>query len=73
MTLAEDPINMDTTDTGAMGGQIGLTKREYFAAIAMQSILRYAFDNEISGGMFKSVAIDSVRAADALINELNTG
>ncbi len=43
----------------------GLTKREYFAAMAMQSILTYS-KNHIS-----RIASDSIAAADALINELN--
>ena len=49
----------------------GLTKREYFAGLAMQSIIRYAFDNQLTQGLFETVAKDSIRAADALIHELN--
>lgn len=44
----------------------GLTKREYFAALALQGF--------ISTGQYKSagdMAQEAVYAADALINELN--
>ena len=46
----------------------GLTKREYFAAIAMQGILSNAHSHSLSR---KEVAISSVEMADALIEELN--
>jgi hypothetical protein len=38
MTNGNDPINMGTTEFGTMGGQYGLTKREYFAAMALQGL-----------------------------------
>lgn len=43
----------------------GLTKREYFAAMALQGLL--ANDS----GLITSKARDAVKAADALIEELN--
>lgn len=43
----------------------GLTKREYFAAIAMQGLVTY-----VDLSVEKTAEI-SVRQADALINELN--
>jgi len=46
----------------------GLTKREYFAAMAMQGYISCGKANVIS---CKSLAIYSVQAADALIEELN--
>lgn len=54
----------------------GLTKREYFAAMAMQGILSASHsDAESSAGFYspqdKNIAIMSVQYADALINELN--
>lgn len=53
----------------AEGGNIvattGLTKREIFAAMAMQAILSKPVDN------IKQAAKESVIAADALIEELN--
>lgn len=50
----------------------GLTKREYFAAMAMQGILsnHLMIDNDINGS-FEWVAKASVNLSDALINELN--
>ena len=49
----------------------GLTKREYFAAMAMQAILPYALAEALPN-IFKIVASDSVEAADALINALKS-
>ena len=46
----------------------GLTKREYFAAMAMQGILGYALDRSVDDD---SIANKAVKIADALINELN--
>ena len=45
----------------------GLTKREYFAAMAMQGLI----SNSLSGRGPNGCAQDSVRFADALIEELN--
>lgn len=45
----------------------GLTKREYFAAMAMQGFLA----NTNTNVSFCIIAKDSVAAADALIEELN--
>jgi hypothetical protein len=45
-----------------------LTKREYFAAMAMQG---YISCGKVSVMSFESLAIYSVEAADALIAELN--
>jgi hypothetical protein len=45
----------------------GLTKREYFAAIAMQGLI----SNSLSGRGPNGCAEDSVKFADALIKELN--
>lgn len=45
----------------------GLTKREYFAAMALQGIL--SCDNRTTLG--KIVAINAIRYADDLINQLN--
>jgi len=48
---------------------IGLTKREYFAAIAMQGMSsRQPFVFE---GMYEQIAKQAVLAADYLIEELN--
>lgn len=69
-TQPNDPINplsrTNLTEKREKDHCSGLTKREYFAAMAMQGIL----DNEgtISEG---NVAKWSVQYADALIKELN--
>lgn len=52
--------------------EAGLTKREYFAAIAMQGILASCYINgstERITGM--DIAKDAVNMADTLINHLN--
>lgn len=57
----------------------GLTKREYFATMAMQGIMSNGVlskflgqEAELSGRLIEhTVAILSKRCADALINELN--
>lgn len=70
MTNPNDPITYHLTYnqcTGKPDGQIeGLTKREYFAALALQGML--AYDRTRSAD---AIARWSVEAADALINELN--
>lgn len=51
-------------------GQIGLSKREYFAAIALQGILANS-EYTKDGWNWKAIAGDAIDIADALINELN--
>ena len=46
--------------------QTGLTKREYFAAMAMQGLLA-----NTKNSFYERVANDALDAADALINALN--
>ena len=46
----------------------GLTKREYFAAMAMQGILT---TTHTYGHNYKAIAIDAVKFADALLKELD--
>ena len=54
--------------TGKLGNADGLTKREYFAAMAMQGILvnmgRNRFDSIVQ------VTEEAVKAADALLKEI---
>ena len=49
----------------------GLTIREYFASMAMQSILNYGMRNEIPH-VFESVALDAVKMADELLKQLES-
>ncbi len=64
MTNGNDLITpLINTDTEA-GHYSGLTKREYFAAMAMQGLLA-------SGDYTQDIAHSSVECADALISELN--
>jgi hypothetical protein len=52
-----------------------LTKREYFAGLALQGTLAgsdYLADKDVSGGLTAAIAAqDAVWMADALIAELN--
>lgn len=59
-----DPNLPDFTKS-ALNRPNGLTKREYFAAMALQGLL--ANDS----ALITSKVIDAVKAADALIEELN--
>ena len=68
MTNADDFINGQLDRSGAMLlVKNGLTKREYFAAMAMQGMLSK------STGRYpvSEIVNDAVGAADALIEELN--
>lgn len=53
---------------GESWNQLGLTTREYFAAMAMQGLLATV---QISQYMPERIASDSVMMADALIKALN--
>lgn len=64
MTHADDAIHPLTSESAP----IGLTKREYFAAVAMQGIMASP-QNEYFD--IKEVARQAVEISDALIAELN--
>jgi hypothetical protein len=51
------------------GEAIGLSKREYFAGLAMQGICANSQENSPAGD-WQTVARDAARAADALLAEL---
>jgi hypothetical protein len=54
------------------GISLGLSKREYFSALAMQGIQASNFQNERQDGVpVEIVAAIAVKQADALIEELN--
>ena len=56
-----------TNPTSLINNADGLTKREYFAALALQGMLSYYGRQSIS----EIIAEESVNFADALIVELN--
>ena len=65
MTNGNEPVNKNDTSVSK-----GLTKREYFAAMALQGIL--ANSSEIYNlTTYEQYAKYSVLQADALINALN--
>lgn len=61
-----DPINPFGTDS--VYGKIGLTKREYFAGMALNGLISGASQNSWHE---KNFAIGAINLADALIKELN--
>ncbi|MBS5907830.1 MAG: hypothetical protein KIC84_11455 [Dysgonomonas mossii] len=61
-------IELDTYSGKPCNQHFGLTKRELFAAMAMQGILA---NPEKIGGKDQELTQYSVMLADALINELN--
>ncbi len=66
-TEANEPASPILSLHDASSFYLGLTKREYFAAMAMQAILISAD----RGKTFEQCANDSVIASDALIDALN--
>lgn len=52
-------------------GWYGLTKREYFAALAMQATDLELYANTFGNKWAEKVADDAVKMADALIEQLN--
>ena len=66
ITNGDDPINMATTDSGHVGAVSGLTKREYFAAMALQGICASDVQDRL-----EHITEGSVIIADELIKALN--
>lgn len=63
------PVELNNPVQNFITTSLGLTKRELFAALAMQSLLKnteLGFDNEL-----EVISQTSVQYADALISELN--
>lgn len=60
--------NVDMPHLVGMGAMIGLTKREYFAAMAMQGLLASTVLSPLPTSIRIKMAIE---CSDALINELN--
>ena len=72
MTHKTDPNHISGTISNSDGVLIyaGLTKREHFAALAMQGL---AANPETGDWLAMQIAEESIRQADALIKELNKG
>jgi len=69
MTKANDPINVLYDEPNVHHDNGGLTKREYFAAMAMQGIVSNHLMIDTTNWNWLSE--ESVKAADALITALN--
>lgn len=71
LTNPNDPINISFKSLGESANS-GLTKREYFAAMAMQGLEASNFSNAEQEFMTeKEIVNRAVRLADGLIEELN--
>ena len=71
MTRPDDSINISFKPLGD-GGNAGLTKREYFAAMAMQGLQSSNFDDNFNQSFGASeISRLSVGMADSLIKQLN--
>ena len=68
MTNANDLVNPSVSANGYVIKQ-GLTKREYFAAMAMQGFIAAWGNHDVTD--VNDIAHDAVLAADALIRALN--
>lgn len=78
ITIPNEPLNCNngngfyTDQLNKTPGGIGLTKREYFAALAMQAVESGNVTTEHNDVLkIKDVATRAVSLADALIEELN--
>lgn len=78
-TLSTDPAFPLTFDNAVKGKayELGLTKREFFAAIALQGLLAHSSENVPGSYICASsieleYALSAVRFANALILALNT-
>lgn len=67
MTNGDDIVNSISTPAGILNG---LTKREYFAAMAMQGFLANTFFSEAEIGADGLIPA-AIGTADLLIKELN--
>ena len=73
MTNRNDTINPSPEWVSTENRDYGLTKREYFAAMAMQGLMAVQNKGETKswGELLQRGAEISVQAADALIEQLN--
>ena len=69
MTNPNDPAFPEDRESHLPDGGCGLSKREYFAAMAMQA--RVIWDEPRNARKLESIAVDSVKLAETLIAELN--
>lgn len=54
-----------------VGDYIGLTKREYFAAVALTGLVPQNNFNNSHSNHYEAIAINAVKYADALLTALN--
>ena len=71
-TNSNDPINPSPEWVSTENREHGLTKREYFAGLAMQSLLAHYLSENVTEWDMKTYAVESVALDDAIIAELNS-
>lgn len=76
MTNGNDPVTAHLTydeTTGAANGFLyGLSKREYFSAMAMAAMISSGNGFDANDDSIRNISECSVRQADALIKQLNS-
>lgn len=70
MKNSEQLIHSFNSTEYSVGHFTGLTKREYFAGLALQGLLANRWTLEHGGSTFKSISKDSVGLADELLKQL---
>ena len=72
--MPSQPIDTKESEWETGGGRYitsnGLTKREYFAAMAMQGIMANPNCEPVTPEHFKNIASDAINISDALLEEL---
>ena len=70
ITIKTNNMTTETKPNDVITGFNGLTKREYFAAMAMQGLIGIRDINDPYAD-YDEIAVEASEYADALINELN--
>lgn len=68
-------FSSSTVDEGAiksLGLLIGLTKREYFAGLAMQGIISTTHSSTINSQAMTSICSEAIELADQLLKQLES-
>jgi hypothetical protein len=73
--IGENGFKIKSTKCQMGGGylfpEFGITKREYFAAMALSGIMANIRTEPIDSSHFRNIAEDAVKAADAILSFLN--
>lgn len=74
MNNADKPINAVLTQSASLQNEtsLGLTKREYFAGLALQGLCANYLRDNITGWEIKTYDAEAVELADELLKQLET-